>query len=171
MPTCAPLWSRSFLLERPGWSPDIGLGDDLEYYIRLLTHVRAVDFVTRELFLVREHEGARLSDSGNDRTRVLSAITAQRRIADTVRHAGLWDAAIEAGLMRKAGTLYVNILSCGTVTDIRDFELWMQGTNARTRGGIAIPLAIASRRLVGRRLTLASIRCILWVKARLTKIH
>jgi glycosyltransferase involved in cell wall biosynthesis len=170
MSTCAPLWSREFLMAQKGWSADISMGDDLEYYIRLLTQVSRVDFVDRELFIVREHAGPRLSDASGNRGRVKSAVTAHQRIVDSVCSAGLCSEAAEVGLSRKARTLYANTLACGTPGDVDEFEAWFRQTWRGKRGAGALSLAVMGRQVVGQRMMSAAIERLLRVKGRLAGV-
>lgn len=164
MQTSAPLWKRSFLVNRPGWRTDISLGDDLEYYLRLLTETRSVGFVAQDLFLVREHDGPHLSDSGNNRDRVVSAIRAHQAVAETVRNAGIWDTHIQEGILRKARTLYVNVLKCGTADDIKVFEEWMWRSISESQFVSSLKWLICGRRIFGRHLVVSVINDVQWLR-------
>lgn len=149
MQTSAPLWNRSFLVNRPGWRADISLGDDLEYYLRLLTETRNVGFVAQDLFLVREHDGPHLSDAGGNRDRVASAIRAHQAVVETVRTAGIWDEHVQKGVLRKARSLYANILQCGTEADILMYENWMTKLLKAPANGLPFRLLVLCRRFLG----------------------
>lgn len=154
MQTSAPLWSRSFLINRAGWRTDISLGDDLEYYLRLLSETRSVGFVAQDLFLVREHDGPHLSDSENRPDRVTSAIQTLQAIVETVRNAGIWDSEVQAGIFRKARTLYANILQCGTKKDIFKFEDWIKNLHRESKPDLTLVILLLCRRFFGKDLIL-----------------
>ena len=165
MSTPAPLWRRSFLISHPGWRADISLGDDFEYYLRLLADAQSMLFVEQDLFLVREHDGPQLSDAQNNRARILSAIRTRRTVVETVRKAGMWDTDIQAGILRTARTLYANILDSGTLEDIRAFEEWVLELSREPRRASVFPLLITCRRLLGRRAILLAHHFVLRLKA------
>ena len=164
MSTPAPLWNRSFLVNRPGWRTDISLGDDLEYYLRLLTATHSVGFVAQDLFLVREHDGPHLSDAGDNRDRVVSAIRAHQAVAETVRDAGIWDTHIQEGSLRKARTLYVNVMKCGTADDIKVFEEWIWRTISESQYVSNLKWLIYGHRIFGRHLVVSVINYVQWLK-------
>lgn len=158
MQTSAPLWRTSFLVSRSAWRTDITLGDDLEYYLRLLVEAKRLLFVEQDLFIVREHEGPRLSDARGNRVRTLSAIRTQQAIAEILRNAGMWNASVQGKLLRTARTLYVNILGCGNREDIRGFERWVKELSREPRC-VSIPsMLITSRRIFGHRMLLFALR-------------
>lgn len=155
MPTCAPLWNRALLLSQPGWNHVISLGDDLEYFVRLLLKVRSVDFVEKELFLVREHRGSRLSDVGGSALPVRSASLAIREIVKSTSDACVLNGELSTSLYARARTAYVNLLSYGAEADLKDFEDWYLGVGELPVARADLRLAIAVRRLIGARLVAA----------------
>jgi len=154
MSTPAPLWRRSFLISRPGWRTDISLGDDFEYYLRLLAEAKSMAFVEQDLFLVREHDGPHLSDAKNNRAATLSAIRTHRAVVETVREAGMWDTGIQAGILRTARTLYANILACGTSDDIQEIEQWLWALASESRSRWFLRSVMLLRKAIGTRLFL-----------------
>ena len=165
MGTPAPLWRRSFLSGRPGWRSDISHGDDLEYHLRLLADAKTMAFVEEDLYFVREHDGGRLSDSIKQYPRMQSAIQTHRIVVETIRKAGLWDASMQKGILRVARTLYSNILECGTVEDIRDYEDWVLGLVRESEYKSHLAALIYCRRLLGGRFLLMAHRIISGVRA------
>jgi len=165
MQTAAPLWRRSFLISRPGWRTDISLGDDLEYHLRLLAEVRSMAIVEEDLFLVRAHDGGRLSDARKNHPRLLSAIHTHRAVVETVRKAGIWDAPMQAGILRIARGLYANVLDCGTSKDIRTYEEWVRELARESQCASFLPLVITCRRLLGGRAVLLAHRFIMRLRA------
>ncbi len=165
MSTPAPLWKRSFLVSQLGWRTDISLGDDLEYYLRLLTKAKGMGFVDQDLFWVREHDGPRLSDAQGNRNRVFSAINTHSSIVETVKNSGNWDSQIQAGILRHARTLYANILDCGTENDIFAFEQWILTLVKECKMSSLLALLIRVRRIVGRKAVLGLHRSILRLRA------
>lgn len=125
MQTSAPLWRRSFLLSRPGWRDDISLGDDLEYYLRLLSDIKCMSFVYQELFFVREHNGPRLSCAKKSSKHIHSMILALQSISNVISSKGLWDHSTKMSFLKKTRTVYFNLLDCGAFNDIYIFECWI----------------------------------------------
>ncbi len=150
MQTSAPLWRRSFLVAYPGWRTDIDLGDDLEYHIRLLAKARDLKFVERELFLVRDHPGPRLSDNLKNRARTLSAIRARKAIFETLQATGHWDAQTQKLFLRAMRTIYANLLACGQGDDIEELEQWLLKLSGQPQSQVSLRILIRLRQAFGR---------------------
>lgn len=154
--TSAPLWRRDYLVARPGWREDIGLGDDLEYYMRLMRDAKDVCFISSELFIVREHDGPHLSDVGKSRNQVISAFLTHKSVVATIVSAGLWDDEIQWAVFRKARTLYANLMSVGNNNDLREFEKWVISLHQQDETFTELKILVAIRRVFGRKIILLS---------------
>ena len=158
MATPAPLWRREFLVQRPGWKEDIGLGDDLEYYVRLLVDVRRICFIDEPLFVVREHGGSRLSTDRMTEASLMSLIRTRRLICEVVQRAGHWDAQTQQAFLGTMRTTYANALEIGNPTAIRDLESWLWSLASTPKRRHGIRSLILSRQLLGRKFLLAAHR-------------
>lgn len=160
MQTSAPLWRHSFLASRAGWCThiDLGEGDDLEYTIRLLAEARKIAFVDRELFLVRVHDGPRLSVIEKQRAAILRTIRTRKAIFATLQKADCWNAQTQAGFLNAVQTTYANILACGTPADIGEMEAWLLELASVPKRRRLLPMVIRFRRLFGRNAILWSHR-------------
>jgi hypothetical protein len=167
MCTNAPLWLRPFLIGQPGWRTDINLGDDLEYYLRLLSKARKMAFVEKDLFWIRAHDGGRLSNARKNRPRMLSAIRAHQAVVETVRTAGMWDTSMQTGILRIARRLYANALDCGKSKDIRTYEEWVLQLTREPRCTSVLPLLIICRRVLGPHAILLAHRLLLRLRKRI----
>lgn len=167
MQTAAPLWRRAFLTARPGWQEDISLGDDLEYYVRLLSEAQGVCFVGKQLFLVREHCEARLGAGRMTHGALASLIRARRGIHESALRAGLWDAQTQTGFLRAMRTVYANALELRDQEMIRELEQWLWQLAASPRRRLGMQAAISSRRMLGGPTLLAIHRVVRQIKGSL----
>lgn len=122
VPTLAPLWRRSYLLQDRRWSTDISLGDDLEFHIRCIADASCIAFVSQDLFTVHHHVGDRLSDFSHDNERLGSLLTTRERIHAALVARGRWTegcAQATAATLRSIFTVYLTRMSGA---DIRHFE-------------------------------------------------
>jgi glycosyltransferase involved in cell wall biosynthesis len=161
MQTSAPLWRRSFLTSRPGWRTDINLGDDLEYYIRLLAQCSEMKFVDKELFFVRDHRGPRLSDHTNRYARTLSAIQTRVSIFEVLLTSGHWDEKVQVNFLGAMRPIYANLLTCGTSDDIQRLEAWLLKCSRIPLHRQFFPALIILRRFVGTSTILAAHRLVM----------
>lgn len=152
--TPAPLWRRSFLVQFDGWNPQIGLGDDLEYYVRLVCSMDHFGFIPEELFFVRKHDGPRLGNCSMSAKMLKSAVLTQELIQQTILEAGCWVDIICSVFLKRQGSLYINVLRFGTIDCIRDFELWFMETSKNCFGSHLVACAILGRRCFGKGLIL-----------------
>jgi len=158
MQTAAPLWRREFLIGRPGWREDIALGDDLEYYARLLVDVRELRFVDEELFFVREHGGDRLSVFRPTVSTVTSLVKTRRSVQESVKRAGLWDEGTQEALLGAMRTVYANALETGNAELVVDLERWLWDLASAPRRRLAFRAMICIRRVFGARFLLRTHR-------------
>ncbi|MHB8789323.1 MAG: glycosyltransferase family 2 protein [Desulfobulbaceae bacterium] len=149
MQTSAPLWRRSFLIQHEGWNPEIGLGDDLEYYVRLMCSVEHFGFIPEELFFVREHQSSRLSADTMNRKSLLSAIKTQKLVQACLGRAGYWSSEIRAMFWGAIRIRYANCLSYGTAEDVEEFEEWLRNLGRGDRTFRHFFVLIVLRRLFG----------------------
>lgn len=152
--TSAPVWRADFLRGRAGWREDIGLGDDLEYYCRLLTEAEEVGFVGEELFFVREHDGPQLGSSGRQAASFASNLCARRSVYDAVRSAGLWDSEVQKAFLGTMRTMYAGALELGEEDVIRGLESWLSEIASRPEKRYDLLAMIMLRRAVGGKLLL-----------------
>jgi len=156
MPTPAPLWRRSHLMEHAGWREDIALGDDLEYHIRLLVDAKKICFIDEELFLVREHSGSRLGANQMSASSLSSLIRTRMAIFKTLQQSGLWVAHTQPAFLGAMRTIYANALQLGDSTTIRDLEIWLWSLSSSPKRILQFQLLILIRRLLGRRFLLGA---------------
>ncbi|WP_321283956.1 glycosyltransferase family 2 protein [uncultured Vibrio sp.] len=150
MQTSAPLWRRSFLSQNDGWNPEIGLGDDKEYHVRLVCAGGHFGFIAEELFFVRQHDGSRLGACAMSKKSLESAILTQKRIHQVLRGSGYWIEIIRNTFLKSQGSLYINVLRHGSDESIRDFEDWFYQVAQGSVGGGGIVSAILGRRSLGK---------------------
>jgi glycosyltransferase involved in cell wall biosynthesis len=133
MQTNAPLWRRTFLLAQPPWCEEIGLGDDLEYYLRLVAASSHFCFVPESLFYLRTHQAYRLGETTQTNASITSAIHTLASIHETLSNEGLWDESFQRELLRTTRTTYANVLTRGTDKQLQQLEahlvLWSQSPN------------------------------------------
>ena len=156
MPTPSPLWRRSHLMKHAGWREDISLGDDLEYYIRLLADADKVCFIDEELFFVREHIGPRLSTGRVSAASLMSLIRTRQAILSTLRQSGLWNAQTQCAFLGAMRTIYANALQLGNHETIRDLEEWLWTLADGPEQNREFHALILLRRMFGRRLLLGA---------------
>lgn len=156
LPTPSPLWRRSHLITHAGWREDIALGDDLEYYIRLLSSAEMVCFVDEELFFVREHVGPRLSTGQMSSSSLESLIRTRQSIYSTLAKAGLWDATNQQAFLGAMRTIYANALQLNDHATIRDLEDWLWKLSSKPRRKHQLHALILLRRSLGHRFLLAA---------------
>jgi glycosyltransferase involved in cell wall biosynthesis len=166
MPTPAPLWRRCFLMQQGRWRTDIGLGDDLEFHVRLLSRAQNMCFVDQVLFFVRDHGGPRLSDARANHSRLRSALATREAIYETLRSVGEWDAIAQKNFLSAMRTLYANTLDCGEFEDISKLEGWLLELSRHPHRHWTFPLIITIRHLVGRKVLLGAHRA--WATLRPT---
>jgi glycosyltransferase involved in cell wall biosynthesis len=156
MQTSAPLWKSSFIKSQPGWRTDISLGDDLEYHIRLLTKAKQISFVERELFLVRLHDGERLSIVNNNTPKIESSIRTKKAIFETIQKANLWDMHMQKIFLRSLRTTYENVLEYCDKKQIIEFENWLKKVSTKPNYNILFHLIIFIRKTLGKNTILKS---------------
>ena len=161
MPTEAPLWRREFLMGRPGWREDISLGDDLEYYVRLLVDSREICILDEELFTVREHGGNRLSAGHATLSSVSSQVQARRSVHESAVRAGLWDVQTQGAFLDAMRTIYANTLETGDEALIGDLEGWLWELALAPRRRPQVQAMIGVRRLLGRQFLLGAHRMLM----------
>jgi hypothetical protein len=156
MQTSSPLWRRGFLVAHAGWREDIGLGDDLEYHVRLLADAGKLCFVPQNLFLVREHRGSRLSADRLSHDSLDSLIRTRRAVHATLRNSDLWDAPNQRRFLDAMRTVYANALQLGDADRIRTLEEWLWTIAAgSSRQSVSMRGLILLRRALGRRFVLS----------------
>ncbi len=156
MPTLSPLWRRTHLMKHAGWREDISLGDDLEYYIRLLANADKVCFVNEELFFVREHPGSRLSADQMSAASLASLVRTRQAIFRTLQQSGLWDAPTQRVFLAAMRTLYANALQLGNRAAIRDLENWLWALADSPARNSHFQALILLRRILGRHTLLST---------------
>jgi glycosyltransferase involved in cell wall biosynthesis len=156
--TSAPLWRRDHLLGHSGWREDIGLGDDLEYYARLLVGAGKICFVEEALFVVRDHGGNRLSVGGPTVSSVSSQLRARRSVHESAMRAGLWDEQTQGAFLGAMRTIYANALETGDAALINDLEHWLWELASTPRRRPGFQAMIGTRRLLGRHFLLKTHR-------------
>lgn len=149
MQTSAPLWKREFVSKQNGWRTDINLGDDLEYHIRLLTKVKQIEFIEKELFWIREHSNERLSVVNKNINKILSAIKTKQSIYEILKKNTLIDENLQKTLLSSTTTLYSNILEYGANKDILEFENWLTEISNKPRKIPLYYILIKIRRIFG----------------------
>jgi hypothetical protein len=152
-------------MRHAGWREDIGLGDDLEYYARLLIGAGTVCFVDDKLFVVREHGGDRLSTGGPKASSVSSQVKARRSVHESAVRAGLWDAQTQDAFLGAMRTMYANALETGDATLIGDLERWLWELASAPRRRRQIQAMIGARRLLGRKVLLGAHRMLVRLRA------
>lgn len=153
MQTSAPLWRKSFLDRNDGWREDISLGDDLEYHIRLLTNTSSIEFVSKELFWVRDHLGERLSDFKYDETKLFSSLKTYISIHETLVRKDLWTEQHQKNLLSAVRTLYYNFLANNiTNEEIIKFEVFAKVLSRKPRRFYFLPILFFLRKHLGRKL-------------------
>lgn len=154
MQTSAPLWNSSFIKSQSGWRTDISFGDDLEYHIRLLSKAKNILFVDDQLFLVREHEGERLSVINFDPSKITSSIHTKKAIFKTLNEANLWNKKTQAAFLSSLKTTYANILEIGNREQINDFEKWLLPLTSKPKIYIPFQFLIYCRKYFGKQFIL-----------------
>jgi glycosyltransferase involved in cell wall biosynthesis len=149
MQTSAPLWRRSYLIQHNGWNPEIGLGDDLEYHVRLMCSVELFGFVPEELFFVRVHQENRLSRDTMARESLTSAVRTQQSVQACLERGGYWHSGIRARFFGKMRIVYANCLSYGTREDVAKLETWLKGVGDGDSTFRKLFILICCRRLFG----------------------
>jgi glycosyltransferase involved in cell wall biosynthesis len=124
MPTVAPLWRKEFLSGDAAWREDLSVAEEWEYYIRLLSRSPQCVFVEEELFWVRAHEGEQLSKAFGSLRHSASFYHAIRAVEELLKPTPFWTSEVRAGLLRRARTVYINLLRHGDNESIREFERW-----------------------------------------------
>jgi hypothetical protein len=165
MQTAAPLWRRDYLLRHSAWREDIGLGDDLEYYARLLAGAGDVCFVDDELFIVREHGGDRLGTGRQTVSSVSSQLRARRSIHESAMRAGLWDEQTQGEFLGAMRTIYANALETGDAALIDDLERWLWELASTPQRRPNFQAMIRTRQLLGRHVLLGAHRMIKGLRA------
>lgn len=154
--TPSPLWRRGYLSQHAGWREDISLGDDLEYYVRLLVGVRMIGFVDEQLFVVREHDGSRLSTDSATAIPVLSHLRARYAVYESLIRAGLWDSEMQATFLDAMRTIYANVLTTRDAKPIVDLESWLWKLASVPKSRRAFKGMIRARQILGAQFLLSS---------------
>lgn len=154
MQTSAPLWKSSFLKSSNGWYTDLKFGQDLEYHIQLLSKSRNILFVEQELFLVRVHEGDRISVINYDSSKINSLILCKKSIYRILIETYQWDVAIQKSFIESLKTTYSNVLSVCDKMQIIDFENWLSQVISSPKKYFQFQLLINFRRIFGKQLIL-----------------
>ena len=166
--TAAPLWRRDFLTDERTWNAGISLGDDLEFHIRCLADMRELAFVADELFVVKYHDGDRLSDFSIDNRRLLSLLSTCEAIFRTLVAKNKWTGLCADNSIAIMRSLYVNFLRRLPDADVHLLEkLILEMARPSTRS-FTLYAMLFLRRLLGRNAVLAmadasraqSIRCV-----------
>ena len=126
MPTTSPLWRKSFLDTNKGWDIELGLGDDLEYFLRLTCVLDGFGFIPEELFFVRVHQASRLSADNMTRKSLLSAIRTQELVHTCLDRSGFWTPRMKRSFFSGIRVLYANCLFYGDMADVFAFEKWLK---------------------------------------------
>ena len=155
MSTPAPLWRKSYLDNSLGWNERIGLGDDLEYYLRLVCRMGSFAFVSQELFFVREHSASRLSADGMTQKSLASATLTQKCIHQTVIRAGYWTPEIKRSFAGALRGVYANCLTYGDRGDIIELESWIQMIGHGEATFRELKVLILLRKVIGAKSLLA----------------
>lgn len=152
MQTSAPLWRRSFLERNEGWNTEVGLGDDLEYYSRLICSIEQFGFIPEELFFVREHPANRISRDTMTRESLLSAIKTQKLVQKRLIENNCWSPDIATTFWDTLQIIYANSLCYGTKEDILGIEQWLKQIGDKNLLACRkLLFIINTRRLVGAR--------------------
>lgn len=151
MQTSAPLWLRDFLLAGEGWRTEIGFGDDLEYYVRLVARLDKFLFLGEDLFLVREHFSSRLSADGMTRDSLICAIRTQQSIYKTLCEAGYRNDSTMDAFAGAVRIVYANCLQYGRREDVEAFEDWLKSVGSGEPAFRELLRLVLFRRLVGAR--------------------
>lgn len=159
--TAAPVWRRDHLSKQAGWREDIGLGDDLEYYARLLVGAGKVCFVDDTLFIVREHGGDRLGVGRPTVTSVSSHLRARRSVYESAMLADVWDEQTQGAFLGAMRTIYANALETGDAVLIADLECWLWERAADPKRRPVLQALIRARRLFGRDFLLGAHRILM----------
>jgi len=154
MHTEAPLWRRDFLTTNKGWREDLIVAEEWEYYIRLLAKQPRLTTVPDELFFVRSHKGAQLSDDFWRLSHSFSFYRAIRSVQELLEATPFWVPQARAGLLLRACTTYINLLRCCSASTLREYEKWLLKL-ARAVPDYKVVLSIRLRKTFGRKLFLA----------------
>ena len=149
MSTPSPLWRSSFLKRFNGWNTKIGLGDDLEYYLRLVCELDSFVFIPDELFFVREHSGDRLGAGKITKEALKSEINTQKEIYKSLNDFGWWNPQIVAAYFRGLRTLYAHTLTYGNIDTVSDVEIWLKDIGRGESTFREIRRLIVLRSLIG----------------------
>lgn len=153
--TAAPLWRREFLSCAHRWNSAITLGDDLEFHAKCLVDARAVAFVPEELFIVKYHQGDRLSDFSTDNGRLSSLVATREAIFEMLKARGMWTDACADNALIAMRTLYVNYLRRMPGVELFRLERLIGRSCRVSPRSAALWAMIAARRVLGRRAVLA----------------
>jgi hypothetical protein len=137
------------LTGRSGWREDISIGDDLEYYARLLVDAGKVCFVDETLFVVREHPGDRLSVGALTASAVKSLLKARRSVFESAVRAGMWDEQVQISFLQAMRSIYAGALLAGDQAVVDDLERWMWKLACSPRRRLGVQSVICARRLAG----------------------
>jgi glycosyltransferase involved in cell wall biosynthesis len=160
MQTSAPLWRYSFLEKHSGWREDIGLGDDLEFHIRLVTASDKICFIDEALFFIREHSGSRLGGDSISACSVASLIRTRQAILETLQSSAQWDAQTQRAFLGAMRTVYANALQLGNPDTIHSLEKWLWALATTPKRVRELQVLILSRRMLGRHFLLSTHRLI-----------
>ncbi len=161
MGTPGPLWRRTWLSANRGWREDIALGDDLEFHVRLLSRATHLRFVDETLFVVREHNGERLSSASRNLSALQSQLRAFMAVRESMVGVGWWSAEVQSGMLRSARTLYATALALGDSEVVDAIEAWLELVASEPRGRKDIRLLIGARRVLGGRFLLLAHRLLM----------
>ena len=150
MQTSAPLWRRDFLLSQQGWREDIGLGDDLEYHIRLLPNANSLLFIDEALFFVRVHPDARLSTGSLTEASLVSIIKTRQSVFNTLQQIGQWDAEMQTVFLHAMRTIYANCLALDNPRLLNELETWLSTLVSAPQKNYFFIVLIKMRRCFGR---------------------
>ncbi len=149
MQTSAPLWRHDFLLSHEGWRQDIGLGDDLEYHIRLLADANKLLFIRENLFFVRVHPEVRLSTASLSDTSLVSIIKTRQSVFNTLQQIGQWDTDMQTVFLHAMRTIYANCLAIENPNLLNELENWLITLASSPKKNYPFKLLIQIRRCFG----------------------
>jgi len=167
MQTSAPLWRKNFLLKSEGWCEKLVCGNDLEYYVRLVSCCSSITFANAELFWVRVHPIERLSIINGNENKIRASVIARELVYFTICRAGLWDRPFQISFLSTLRTIYFNLLSLNLKHDICKFEKFYLRIAMHPSFSFHIVIMILMRKLFGRNVILIPYRLEKVVKRKL----
>ena len=125
VPTNSPLWRREFLGQHAPWREDIGLGDDLEYHVRLLCSARRIVAIKGHGFFIRVHDEERMSTNSLTVAKVGSQFEARRSVYRQLQEAGMLTPFVRSQYSRATFSIYANAMSLGDPGLVQMVEDWL----------------------------------------------